>query len=109
MKNQSRLFDDFSTVFSLKRLSAYLHRPECKNELDALAAYCWNIQLSQSLYPALQTLEITLRNALHQAISQDCKTEYWFNEPFLHPKEQDTINRIKITLTQKINPSKPIK
>lgn len=78
-------FDELSIIFSQERLRAYLNHAKCgNNKTDALIAYAWNMELSQSLYPALQVLEITLRNSLHQAISTTFQTEYWFDLAFLH-------------------------
>lgn len=100
MKDQNSLFNDISQAFSEPRLSAYLKRPECQDTLDALAAYYWNIQLSESFYVTLQSLEVALRNALHRSLTQHFQTENWFDNSFLHSKEQTAINQAKITLTK---------
>ena len=51
-------FDELSIIFSEERLDGYLNHAKCNNsKTDALIAYSWNIELSQSLYPALQILE----------------------------------------------------
>jgi hypothetical protein len=76
-------FDELSIIFSEERLDGYLSHAKCNNsKTNALIAYSWNIELSQSLYPALQILEITLRNSLHQALSTSFSTEYWFVRPY---------------------------
>lgn len=87
-------FDELSIIFSQERLDGYLSHTKCNNsKTDALIAYSWNIELSQALYPALQILEITLRNALHQTLSINFDTAYWFELPFLHDRERKGLNR----------------
>ncbi|HAT7072035.1 TPA: hypothetical protein JAN90_04495 [Legionella pneumophila] len=89
-------FDELSIIFSEERLDGYLSHAKCNNsKTDALIAYSWNIELSQSLYPALQILEITLRNSLHQALSTNFNTTYWFDLPFLHEREKKQIEQAK--------------
>ncbi len=96
-------FDELSIVFSQERLDGYLSHAKCNNsKTDALMAYSWNMELSQSLYPALQILEITLRNSLHQALSVNFDTEYWFELPFLHERERKQTNQAKDDL-RKLN------
>ncbi|KTD25674.1 Abi-like protein [Legionella israelensis] len=66
--------------------------------------YSWNIDLSQSLYPALQILEISLRNSLHHALSQNFETDQWFDLSFLHPREQVQIQKVKDDLKRRKKP-----
>lgn len=88
-------FDELSIIFSQERLDGYLNHATCnQSKKDALIAYSWNIGLSQSLYPALQILEISLRNSLHQAISTHFNTDHWFDLPFLHPREKKQITQV---------------
>jgi len=92
-------FDELSIIFSQERLDGYLGHAKCNNsKTDALIAYSWNIELSQALYPALQILEITLRNFLHQALSTNFDTEYWFELPFLHDRERKQALQAKDSL-----------
>ena len=43
--------------------------------------YIWNIELSETLYPILQVLEVALRNGTHAAASTAYGTEFWFDQP----------------------------
>ncbi|KTD57376.1 Abi family protein [Legionella shakespearei] len=98
-------FDELSIIFSEERLDGYLNHTTCNhNKTEALAAYSWNIELSQSLYPALQILEISLRNSLHLAISTHFDTEHWFELPFLHPSEQKQIAQVINDLKKRKKP-----
>ena len=97
MQEPSHLFfDELAIIFSRERLGGYLNNAQsiCDKE-KALALYSWNIELSQSLYPALQVLEIALRNSLHQAIGMCYDTDYWFELDFLHEREHKQILKTK--------------
>ena len=61
---------------SVSRLSPYLNQGATTQ--DSLAYYLWNSALSESLYPVLQGLEVTLRNSLHDSIAHSHDTEDWF-------------------------------
>lgn len=37
-------------------------------ELEAVARYCWNVQICEALLPCLHTAELALRNAIHRAM-----------------------------------------
>ena len=50
-----------------ERLSVYIKHLKVKKE-TALAAYHWNTALAGALFPAIQCLEVTLRNAIVQAV-----------------------------------------
>jgi len=96
MQNQNHIFDELTVIFSQERLDGYLGHAKCNNSKDdALIAYSWNIELSQALYPALQVLEIALRNSLHQAIATIYNSEYWFDLPLLHNKEKEDVQQAK--------------
>ena len=98
-------FDKLSIIFSQERLEGYLNHASCNNSKeDALIMYSWNIDLSQSLYPALQILEISLRNSLHHALSQNFETDQWFDLSFLHPREQIQIQKVKDDLKRRKKP-----
>lgn len=45
---------------------------------EVLARYAWNVTLSEALYPSLQALEVTLRNAVHAAVTARFQDELWF-------------------------------
>lgn len=101
MQEPSHLFfDELASIFSYERLNGYLHSHSSYDKEAALAAYSWNIELSQSLYPALQVLEITLRNSLHQVISDHHGTDYWFELDFLHERERKPILKAKDDLAK---------
>lgn len=105
MQYQSHIFDELKLAFSIERLNSYLFHVKCNNNKnDALIAYSWNIELSQSLYPALQILEIALRNSLHKAISSIYKTESWFELSFLYEREKQDVLKAKEKLKKDKKP-----
>lgn len=85
-------YDILATGLSPQRLGPYLARAE-GDPADALGHYRWNLQLSESLYPLLHLNEVVLRNALHRALSQEFGTENWFHGLWLHPREQQAIEK----------------
>lgn len=101
-------FDELSIIFSQERLNGYLNHVTCnQNKENALAAYSWNLELSQSLYPALQILEISLRNSLNQAIKNHFNTENWFDLSFLHPREKKQITQVTEDLKKRNKTKEP--
>lgn len=99
MEKQKHIFDELKVIFSQERLAAYFaHKDCCKSQNESLIVYSWNIELSKSLYPALQILEIALRNALHEALTENYQTVYWFDLPFLYRKEREQVNEAKENL-----------
>lgn len=76
---------------SRQRLDAY--RQKGDSDLDLLALYNWNLCLAEALYPTLQSLEITFRNHLNDALVQKFG-EYWmWNDPPL--SRPDDVEQIK--------------
>lgn len=104
MRMQNLLSDDILQALSEARLSTYIKSRECQIISDPLATYYWNVQLSEALYPALQALEVVLRNALHNALFHDFRTENWIDLPFLYPKEQEAIRQAKTSLLKQKKP-----
>ena len=74
----SNFYSEITVALSALQLEQSQVSQLSGNELEQLCIYAWNIALSQSLYPVLHMLEITLRNNLHQAISIDTGCENWY-------------------------------
>lgn len=55
-------------LISKERLTSYSSILKLSNEREILRAYYWNKALCASIYPALQCLEVSLRNAIDIAI-----------------------------------------
>lgn len=101
---------DFSALLrkaiSHERLEAYRQRGTDGSDLNLFAHYAWNIALCESLYPALQGLEVALRNSMHDAATGIYRTEFWFDDPraIPHPREQDAVRKAKDVLARDRKP-----
>lgn len=63
-------------LFSEKRLQTYYRLFQGDRE-KALSYYLLNIEISQSCYPLLSTVEIILRNAIHNSCIAHFGTDQW--------------------------------
>ena len=93
----------------LESISGERLRPYSGNSeiiASVIAAYVWNIALCESLYPALNCLEIALRNSIHGAGTKQFNTEYWFNG-LLRQEEADRVRllRNRLNMSGNRNPS----
>jgi len=75
-------------------------------ESEAIAKYCWNVGLSEALYPTLQTLEVALRNSIHQAASASYNNCLWFDDPSspLLRFEREAVEAVKCILNRRHKP-----
>ncbi len=73
----------FREAVSNERLDKYRQRGVGGGDENLLIHYAWNIVLSESLYPILQCMEISLRNSIHDATSAAYNTPLWFDTPEL--------------------------
>jgi len=69
--------DELRRVLSEGRLEAY--RPTGGDDLATIATYFWNVNLCQSLYLSLGTLEIVMRNGIHNTLSSHFGREDWYD------------------------------
>ena len=93
---QSDFFSNLANAISGDRFAPYASR----HEADAFGVYAWNIALCESLYPALNCLEIVLRNSIHAAAVREFGAEDWFQSR-LHPNELEKVNRLSDDLRRK--------
>jgi len=68
---------------SASRLNSYKKILKLQEDSEILKAYYWNKALSGAIFPAMQALEITLRNALNEAVKNHHNGKYkgddwWF-------------------------------
>jgi hypothetical protein len=73
----SDFFRKFMKAVSKERLDVY--RQDGADEALTVARYLWNIALCEALYSPLQTCEIGLRNAIHQALTAHFGTDQWYD------------------------------
>lgn len=97
--NDDRFVQSMIKAISPERLNAYCSTAE-SNTLDALKTKAWNIQLCASLYPALQIVEMGLRNSINQAMQAHFGQANWFTDPTILNKNElkivtDSIHNLK--------------
>lgn len=75
---------------------------------QALRLYMWNTALSEALYGPLQGLEITLRNKIHERLSEAFGAR-WYDAPALRLRhaQQEQIDRAKQALGFQGKPLEP--
>ena len=86
-------------AISENRLAPYHPRIESVNDLTCYVRYLWNTVLSESLYPSLHGLGVTLRNNIPNAITQELGQENWFDHIWAEP-ERKVLEEIKDRLTR---------
>ena len=71
---------------SVPRFSRYQSQANRSSDLTSFSYYLWNVELSESLYPALQGVEIALRNSIHNAATTTLNNNSWFDAILLAPE-----------------------
>jgi hypothetical protein len=89
---------------SASRLDVY--RQDGDADFDVIAKYLWNVGLCEALYPAIQTLEVALRNTIHQAAVGRFHRDDWFDPPDspLHAEERAAVTAAKAELGKQGKP-----
>ncbi|MGH2559878.1 MAG: hypothetical protein ACRDJH_12500 [Thermomicrobiales bacterium] len=93
----SQLIDALGRPLPRVRLEAY--RPQVGSDLEMVVNYFWNIELSEALYPCLQTYEVALRNSIHIALTKRFENEFWFDTNILLDWQRETLEEAKNQLT----------
>ncbi|MES2962171.1 MAG: Abi family protein [Pseudomonadota bacterium] len=92
--------------FSSERLSTYLNLTS-NSETAAFELYEFNIKLSESFYPSLHNLEISLRNNFHQSLSKTYGENWFLNNTLLvGSKNKNPANIAKVA--EVISKLKPV-
>lgn len=87
---------------SQERLQKYYQILGSNSKIETvLAYYTLNKFLSESLYPVIQTCEITLRNQFHSALSDLYSSDSWYDIPnVLDNRGRQNIRKAKDSLTK---------
>ena len=91
--------ENLTQSISEDRFAPCLQGADQNGILAGYGHYFWNAALSESMYPSLQGLEITLRNSLHDSISLKWGKKDWFGGVLCHD-EILTLSEIKRHLTR---------
>ena len=91
-------------TMSSDRLTSYLAETQ-GNKVEAFQLYAWNAIVSAAFYVPLQGLEVTLRNALHRALTQRFGAQ-WYDRlsPSLSHPSQSLIAGAKATVSKSRKP-----
>lgn len=68
-----------------ERLDSYSPIFQHSNDVELVGAYLWNIQVCSALYPLLTAAEVTLRNSINTALTNDLG-RFWWRRNTLHYK-----------------------
>ena len=93
------------SAISGERLTRYLEIAG-GDKRRALHQYAYNAALGSAFHWPLQALEVTLRNAVHDAITKERGTN-WFDGPELEQPQQDAIRTAKEDLRWEKGPQDP--
>ena len=72
---------DLEQAFDPGRLAPYY--PKNGDKLAIVTAYLWNVALCKELYLSLGTVEVTIRNAVHDSLTAHFNAADWYDEPGL--------------------------
>lgn len=95
---------EIKKILSKDRLEGYFRRYKIvKGEdcslLNAYVYYSWNTALSESLYASLQSLEVSLRNSIHNSANRYFNNPYWFkNKSIFDYKQLSMVSAAERTL-----------
>lgn len=78
-KLQAQALRELARFISEPRIKSYSVLTSNGSMTANLGAYLWNKQASAALYPLMQCLEVTLKNAIHNAASNYFATPDWFD------------------------------
>ena len=98
--------ENLEEILSSDRFARYVQWAG-QDHLQALKLYALNTALSESLYTPLQMLEVTLRNRIHQVLSNSYSVSWFDNQKIvIDSRQQADIRQAKKLLTrQKANPT----
>lgn len=74
-----------------ERLSSYKAVFLHNSDAELIGAYLWNTKVCAAFYPLLISAEVTLRNAIDTALSNDLG-RFWWKAGKLHYKSFDGVN-----------------
>lgn len=72
------------TLISNERINSYQSVFHPANDVELMGVYLWNAHVCGALYPLIGMAEITLRNAIDQALTADLGTFWWSGARLRH-------------------------
>lgn len=77
------------------------------SDVEALQLYAWNTAASTSLYPVLQTLEVTLRNAVHTSMTTAVSPNWFDDDSIMRGGEISAVEDARAWLNENAKPPTP--
>lgn len=74
------VLDELELTLSRERLNTYMRAVPDRDKELAVRLYVWNVALSSAFYGVLQGLEVSLRNAMHNRLSERYGPA-WYRNP----------------------------
>lgn len=99
-------FDTLERYISGERLAAY-YRLSRGDHWVALKLYEKNAELSGALYGVIQGLEVTVRNSIHNLMSDRLGCDKWYDRFQFANSERAEIDQAKDSLLEKGQPTTP--
>jgi len=90
---EAKFFSDLISSISPDRFYAYNSIGQDRSDKDTFARYLWNIELSESLYPLINTFEIALRNNIYNVFQESFDPRWLHGQGALN-LTSDTIEKI---------------
>ena len=94
-----------SATISKERFATYL-RIGRGDRRRALQLYAYNAALGSAFHGPLQALEVTLRNAVHDAMTAS-HNGFWFDGPLIRDAEREAIDKATKSLQREGKPRTP--
>jgi hypothetical protein len=83
--------DGLDAALTIPRLTRYL--AACSGDRQqAIQLYEYNTRVSQIMYGVIQSLEIALRNAVHQALTSGLRRPDWYDMGILQSAELESVS-----------------
>ena len=92
---------EFISSLSIDRLKSYEILCPSGSESEIISAYHWNLLVCQTLYPFIHSVEIALRNSIHQAATDKFGTDFWFDKVIIDGKSKAIIDDTRKDLAKR--------
>jgi hypothetical protein len=102
----SQFLTDLEPTISVARLQRY--QSATGDDRETIVNYLWNMALAESLYCSLSTVEISLRNTIHNTLTAHFGIPTWYDRRgLLEPYQANEVANIKKRIASHGNPVTP--
>lgn len=92
------IFSKISTV----RLDTYKKHFSLENPKDIYTAYCWGESVSSSLFKIISTIEVVLRNSIHNSLQSALGKKWMIDENKVRLTDHQKIKCVKSYMSKKM-------